>query len=100
MVTVLLVVMVISVFSIIKVPNNIRVVLQENIPNKAAFANGFDSLDKDIRYKVMNGEEYYIAELIPFTNNHEATQISDPTHWINKCIAGYYKLKTFQYYPL
>lgn len=91
-------ILIISVIAVFKVPLTTKTQLEDNIIKKSAFAEGFDKLDSDIRQKVASGQTEYVAAPIPFTNNHEATQISDPTHWINKCVAGYYKLKSFQYY--
>lgn len=91
-------ILIISVIAVFKVPLTTKTQLENNITKKSAFAEGFDKLDSDIRQKVASGQTEYIAAPIPFTNNHEATQISDPTHWINKCVAGYYKLKIFQYH--
>lgn len=88
----------ISVVAVFKVPLAAKTQLEDNIIKKSAFAQGFDKLDNNIRQKVASGKSEYIADPIPFTNNHEATQISDPTHWINKCVAGYYGLKSFQYH--
>lgn len=92
-----LLIFIVSLIISIKIPYSAQIKLQDNIVNKAAFAKGFDNLDNDIRYKVTTGQLDYIAQPIPFTNNHEATQLSDSTHWINKCIAGYYRLRSFRY---
>lgn len=61
----------------------------------AEYARSFDQFDQMLRS--YNNDMDLVLDKYKYVNNHQAAQLEDPDHWINKCIAGYYQVKSVKF---